>query len=111
MSAERPWEDAPREVLEQQLLTQAAEIARMLAEAEGMATVVAAQMDLIGDLQSTARPIPANGPVVPKDQADDEWFLALVDHLQTYLSQQCGSRAPLHIADVTLRDLVSHILD
>jgi hypothetical protein len=111
MSAERPYEDAPREVLEQQLIRQAAEIASMLAEAEGMATVVAAQMELIGDLQSTARPLPASGPIVPKEQSDDEWFLGLVDHLQTYLSQQCGSRAPLHIADVALRDLVSHILD
>ena len=111
MSAERPYEDAPREVLESALARQAAQIAKMLTEAEGMAAVVALQMELIGDLQSSERPLPAGGPVVPKEAADDEWFLELVAKLQTYLSHTCGSRAPLHIADPTLRELVSHILD
>lgn len=111
LSAERPYEDAPREVLEQQLQRQAAQIARMMGEVENYAAVIGQQMELIDELQSNPRPLPAAGPVYVKEQEDFEWFETLVFKLQTYLSQQCGSRAPLHIADATLRDLVSHILD
>ena len=112
VSAERPYEDAPREVLERQLMRQAAQIAGMLSEAEGMTQLISTQMEMIADLQTTTRALPAGGAkATPHSLEEFAWYTTLVAKLETYLSQQCGSRAPLHISDVALRELVSHILD
>lgn len=111
MSAEHPYEDAPRDVLESSLARQAAQIAKLLGEQQELGEVIAMQMDLLAAKSSTDRPLPSGGAVVPKTEDDNEWFQELIFRLQTYLSQRCGSRAPLHIADVALRNLVSHILD
>lgn len=100
MSAQRPWEDAPREVLESQLMQQAAQIVALEAQAQGMADVLAMQMEAI------------NAPPVRKDDTNgNEWFEKLVDILETYLVREVGSRQPVRIANEDLRRLVSHILD
>lgn len=96
MSAEKPWEDAPREMLEQQLAVMATLLAAAQAESAGMLEVIAMQCDALGALQGGQ---------------SEEWYERLVDRLENYLVQQTGQRHPLAIADVALRDLVSHILD
>lgn len=101
MSAEKPWQDAPREMLEHQLGVMATQLAAARAESAGMLEVIAMQCDALGALQV---------PAVPKDQ-ENEWYESLVDRLETYLVQLVGQRHPLAIADPALRDLVSHILD
>lgn len=109
MSAERPYEHAPREVLEAQLALQAAQIAKMMGEVEGLITVTAMQMELLS--APPARALPAGGQSQLHTRDDFAWFVTLVAILENYLSQQCGSRAPLQISDPILRALTSHILD
>lgn len=97
MSAQRPWEDAPREMLEAQLATMATQLAAAQLENAGLVEVVAMQCEAIA-------------PRAPKIEGN-EWYEHLVDLLENYLVRQLGSRHPLRIADDDLRALVSHILD
>lgn len=97
MSAERPWEHFNRDELEGALATQAAQIARLTTEAQGMAEVLAMQMEAM-----SPRPIA---------RVDDKWFERLVDLLELYLVRTVGERNPVAIADPDLRALVSHIRD
>lgn len=94
MSADRPWADAPREMLEQQLARMAQQLAGLMAENEGLGEVVAMQMEAIAP---AAKPEP------------NEWFERLEDHLETYLVRTVGERRPLRIDDADLRALVQHI--
>lgn len=88
-------------------------LASMTAERDALAEVVAMQCEVIGSLQSgPGRPLPAGGQVKPKVVDDStEWFEGLVDRLELYLLRRIGTRKPLSIADVDLRNLVAHILD
>lgn len=85
----------------------------MTAERDALAMVVAMQCEVIASMQPGAgRPLPAGGLVKPKVVDDStEWFEGLVDRLELYLLRHLGTRKPLSIADVDLRNLVSHILD
>lgn len=102
MSAQNPWEDAPREMLEEALATQAATIARMTGENEALLAVI--------DMQVGAIATPITPPEIIME-GHGEWFERLVDLLENYLVRQLGDRHPLRIADPDLRALVSHILD
>lgn len=97
MSADRPWADAPREMLEQQLAVMATQVAGMQAEIAGLTEVIAMQMGFI------------DAPPTPKVQSDNEWYERLVDRLENYLVRTIGERRPLRIDDVDLRALVWHI--
>lgn len=85
----------------------------MTAERDALAEVVAMQCEVIASMQPGAgRPLPAGGQVKPKVvNGDTEWFEGLVDRLELYLLRQLGTRKPISIADVDLRNLVAHILD
>lgn len=89
------------------------ELEAMTAERDALAEVVAMQCEVIANMQPGAcRPLPAGGQVKPKVvNGDTEWFEGLVDHLELYLLRHLGTRKPLSIADVDLRNLVTHILD
>lgn len=89
------------------------EFEAMRAERDALAEVVAMQCEVIASMQpGTGRPLPAGGQVKPKVVDDStEWFEGLVDRLELYLLRQLGTRKPISIADVDLRNLVSHILD
>lgn len=88
-------------------------LALMTAERDALAEVVAMQCEVIASMQPAAgRPLPAGGQVKPKVvDGSNEWFEGLVDRLELYLLRHIGTRKPLSIADVDLRNLVSHILD
>lgn len=105
MSAENPWEDAPRDMLEREFARQAVQLARMVTERVELLKVIEVQMDAIGVVPLTLR---AGVVATP---ADVEWYCALVTRLQTVLARQCGTRTPLNIADGALRDLTNHILE
>jgi hypothetical protein len=113
MSAERPYEHFNREELEGALAQMAAQVAGLQAEAQGMAEVLAMQMDAIS--APTVAPVtkgtPSNDIVRDAAEANKEWFEGLVDLLELYLVRQLGQRHPVAIADPDLRALVSHILD
>src|SRR5690348_12998016 len=94
MSAEKPWEDAPREMLEAQLATMATQLAAAQLENAGLVEVVAMQCEAIA----------------PPDEAPDHKLIGLreehaefrerlIDLLENYLVRQLGSRHPLRIAD------------
>lgn len=89
------------------------ELEAMTAERDALAEVVAMQCEVIASMQPGAgRPLPSGGQVKPKVvDGDTEWFEGLVDHLELYLLRRLGTRKPLSIADVDLRNLVAHILD
>lgn len=112
MSAQRPWEDAPREMLEAQLMAQAAQLATAQAEIAGLVEVVAMQCEAIAPPPVFSGIIHhwENGAGAPVND-EGEWFERLVDLMENYLVRQLGSRHPLRIADDDLRALVSHILD
>lgn len=118
MSAERPWEDAPREMLEQQLARMATQlaglqgaadqIAALQAEVEGLGEVIAMQMEAIAPAAPLVKRQPVAG-TADHGFDDTEWYERLVDHLETYLVRTVGSRNPLRIDDADLRALVQHI--
>lgn len=93
--------------------TPAQQMDALRAERDALAEVVAMQCEVIASMQPGAgRPLPAGGQVKPKVVDDStEWFEGLVDRLELYLLRQLGTRKPLSIADVDLRNLVAHILD
>lgn len=94
------------------------------AENEALAEIIAMQSDAIAELSARTctheyplihvdRALPAGGEVVAKTKDTDEfaWFEKLVDLLELYLARQLGTRRPISISDVDLRNLVQHILD
>ncbi len=89
------------------------ELEAVTAERDALAEVVAMQCEVIASMQPGAgRPLPAGGQVKPKVVDDStEWFEGLVDRLELYLLRRLGTRKPISIADVDLRNLVAHILD
>lgn len=131
MSAERPWADAPREMLEQQLARMATQlaglqgaadqIAALQAEVEGLGEVIAMQCDTLGDVSTDlaaasaevtnlSRTLLDKGDTTADKEAEDtEWYERLVDHLETYLVRQGLGRKPLRIDDADLRALAQHI--
>ncbi len=111
MSAQNPWEDAPRDMLEEALATQAATIARMMGDNEALLAVIDMQVEAMTAGAPVTKGTPNNDIVRNSEQANIEWYERLVDHLENYLVRQVGSRHPLAIADPDLRALVSHILD
>lgn len=98
---------------EYELHLSSSELEAVTAERDALANLVAMQCEVIASLQPGAgRPLPAGGEVKPKVVDDStEWFEGLVDRLELYLLRRVGTRKPLSIADVDLRNLVSHILD
>lgn len=112
------WSAIDRETTTQEdgqalLASMGEQFEELRAERDALAEVVAMQCEVIGGLQSgPGRPLPAGGQVKPKVVDDStEWFEGLVDRLELYLLRQLGTRKPLSIADVDLRNLVAHILD
>jgi hypothetical protein len=105
MSAQNPWEDAPREMLENALSRQAATIARMTGDNEALLAVIDMQVEAMTAVPPSERP-----PKIIMD-GHGEWYERLIDLLENYLARQLGDRHPLRIADPDLRALVSHILD
>lgn len=107
MSAENPWEFAPREMLEQQLMRQAAQIATLLREKKELEDTVIAQMELVS--QPATLPL-GRREAWPAAPSDVMWYIGLVMKLQDLLARECGRRDPAHIDNHTLRALAEHIL-
>jgi hypothetical protein len=107
MSAENPWEDVPRAILESQLLRQAAQIAKLIGEVRELENVVNAQMAFAAETPPLPLHSRAGWPASP---ADSIWYIALVIKLQDLLARECGRRDPEHIDNHTLRALTEHIL-
>lgn len=96
---------------------------RLQADNDALAELVAMQCDTIAELSKPrrctheypdihpSRPLPAGGEVKPKAADDAEWFEGLVDYLELYLLHTLGTRRPVSISQVDLRNLVTHILD
>jgi hypothetical protein len=105
MSAENPWEDAPRAVLEQQLMAFASRCAKLMSENTALEQAVT-------KLVTSPPPLPlGRREAWPASPADSMWYVGLVMKLQDLLARECGRRDPAHIDNHTLRALTEHILE